>query len=137
MKDGRIYGVLNDHDLACFLDRSEEQISRQKIRTKPFIAMGLLAKSSSNDDQPLQHRARFDLESFLYVLAWIVRRYEDGQQISDPPFEDLMKGNWVDVHAELYRITNNDAWKPPPFDFETLDGKITNMNFISAFDLML
>ncbi|KAJ8091134.1 hypothetical protein PM082_024615 [Marasmius tenuissimus] len=62
-KEGRTYGVLNDYDLACSLDKPEEPTSRQRTGTKPFIAMDLLAKPSLKDELA-QHRAQFDLESF-------------------------------------------------------------------------
>ncbi|KAG7098262.1 hypothetical protein E1B28_000224 [Marasmius oreades] len=95
-KDGREYGVLNDYDLACHVSRSGEPTSSQRTGTKPFIALELLDGAPLNINQP--HYVRFDLESFLYVLAWIVCRFEDGNEIQDAPFDEWMQGTWEQVY---------------------------------------
>ncbi|KAJ7681464.1 hypothetical protein B0H14DRAFT_2299561, partial [Mycena olivaceomarginata] len=60
--DGKLYGVLNDFDLAAFHDGSVPSTSKQRTGTKPFMARDLL------DHPPPRHLYRHDLESFLYVL---------------------------------------------------------------------
>ncbi|KAL0068135.1 hypothetical protein AAF712_004795 [Marasmius tenuissimus] len=157
-KEGRTYGVLNDYDLACSLDKPEEPTSRQRTGTKPFIAMDLLAKPSLKDELA-QHRAQFDLESFYWMKgSWEdVRAVKSNWLQSSTPsltatynqfravllvLKEYVSGGLHRLaiyksREELHRLTGNDAWKLPPFDFETLDGNITYTKFISAFDLML
>ncbi|KAK7036642.1 hypothetical protein VNI00_011575 [Paramarasmius palmivorus] len=62
--DGKVYGVLNDFDLACFIDEHSMPTSRQRTGTKPFIAIHLLDFVSSPDGGD-KHYVRYDLESFL------------------------------------------------------------------------
>ncbi|KAJ7795014.1 hypothetical protein B0H14DRAFT_116794 [Mycena olivaceomarginata] len=58
--DGKLYGVLNDFDLAAFHDGSVPSTSKQRTGTKPFMARDLL------EHPPPRHLYRHDLESFLY-----------------------------------------------------------------------
>ena len=40
---------------------------------------------------PMEHMYRHDLESLFYVLVWITSRFNDGQEIVDPPLQE-----WAD-----------------------------------------
>ncbi|KAK7036605.1 hypothetical protein VNI00_011538 [Paramarasmius palmivorus] len=105
----QIYGVLNDFDLACFIDDHKSPTSKHRTGTKPFIATDLLSPVSS-DPTGQKHYVRYDLESFLYVFAWIIGRFEDGKEIENPPYEKWSQGEWEDV-----RQVKND-WFTRPMD---------------------
>ena len=76
-EDNRVYGVLNDFDLAINAD-SKSPPSRQRTGTKPFMALDL------HGPDPLVHMCRHDLESLFYVLIWITSRFHDGEELADP-----------------------------------------------------
>jgi len=63
-KDGKIFGVLNDYDLAL-LKKNDAPTSKVRTGTKPFMAFDLIG--CPND----VHRYRHDLESLLYVLVYV------------------------------------------------------------------
>ncbi|KAF9255762.1 hypothetical protein L218DRAFT_883375 [Marasmius fiardii PR-910] len=65
----RKFGVLNDFDLACTIEEVRRATSKQRTGTKPFIAMDLLELDESAKGP---HFIRYDLESIVYVFAWIV-----------------------------------------------------------------
>jgi hypothetical protein len=80
-KDGIIYGVLADFDLAVYTIRAGPS-SKQRTGTRPFMAIDLLEKD------PPQHMYRHDLESIAYVFFWIILRYDNGSQIPKPPLQE-------------------------------------------------
>ncbi|KAJ7877096.1 hypothetical protein B0H14DRAFT_2713241 [Mycena olivaceomarginata] len=63
--DDQVHGVLNDFDLAVFHEHRQQSTSKQRTGTKPYMAMDLLVTD------PPKHLYRHDLESFLYVLAFL------------------------------------------------------------------
>ncbi|KAJ3805724.1 hypothetical protein EV368DRAFT_50033 [Lentinula lateritia] len=75
--DGKSYGVLNDFDLAAFHDGSVPSTSKQRTGTNPFMARILL-----------EHFYRHDLESFLYVLAFLT---------CDTSAPGSTLGTWIDL----------------------------------------
>jgi serine/threonine protein kinase len=84
-KEGdKVYGVLNDLDLAISADIKSTS-SKQRTGTKPFMAIDLLPPD------PLVHVYRHDLESMFYVLVWITSRFHDGEEIADAPLQE-----WAD-----------------------------------------
>jgi hypothetical protein len=94
-KDEKIFGVLNDYDLAIFMS-NETPSSKTRTGTKPFMAIDLLGKPTD------LHRYRHDLESLFYVIVYVTSRYDGGQEIDDPPLQ-----NW----EELGEIQLKDAKK--------------------------
>ncbi|GAW08200.1 other 1 protein kinase [Lentinula edodes] len=80
--DGKLYGVLNDFDLATFHDGSVPSISKQRTGTTPFMARDLL------EHPPPRHFYRHDLESFLYVLAFLT---------CDTSAPGSTLGTWIDL----------------------------------------
>ncbi|KAJ7649776.1 hypothetical protein FB45DRAFT_885919 [Roridomyces roridus] len=68
LADGDVQGVLNDFDMAkpTVEDASNSSTSRHRTGTKPFMAVDLLV------EEPPQHLFRHDLESFMYVLMFLV-----------------------------------------------------------------
>ncbi|KAJ7833519.1 hypothetical protein B0H14DRAFT_3710545 [Mycena olivaceomarginata] len=80
--EGKLYGVLNDFDLATFHDGSVASTSKQRTGTKPFMARDLL------EHPPPRHFYRHDLESFLYVLAFLT---------CDTSAPGSTLGTWIDL----------------------------------------
>ncbi|KAJ3807773.1 hypothetical protein F5876DRAFT_47412, partial [Lentinula aff. lateritia] len=80
--DGKLYGVLNDFDLAAFHDGSMPSTSKQRTGTKRFMARDLL------EHPPQRHFYRHNLESFLYVLAFLT---------CDTSAPGSTLGTWIDL----------------------------------------
>ena len=84
-KEGdNVYAVLNDLDLAVSADVKSTS-SKHHTGTKPFMAIDLI------HPDPTVHMYRHDLESLFYILVWITSRFNDGQEIADPPLQE-----WAD-----------------------------------------
>ena len=90
-KDGKIFGVLNDYDLAIFKSNTSPS-SKNRTGTKPFMAIDLLGQN------PDVHRYRHDLESMFYVIVFVTTRYHDGKEIADPPLQ-----KWLDFSQDLLK----------------------------------
>ncbi|KAK7043069.1 hypothetical protein VNI00_008807 [Paramarasmius palmivorus] len=88
-EDGKTYGVLFD------FDKHKPPTPRHLTGTKAFLAVELLNPSDIHLAIHTQC-ARYDLESFLYVFAWIIGRYEGGQEISSPPYSAWTSGRRVE-----------------------------------------
>jgi hypothetical protein len=79
-----IFGVLNDFDLACYVDVTENHLgSKQRTGTRPFMSIDLI-----NPTSPVKHLYRHDLESFFHVLMFVTARYQDGKEIDNPPLQE-------------------------------------------------
>lgn len=97
-KDGIQYGVLNDFDLA-YCEDPEYDAKDRAIRTRntdrtgtiPFMALELLRDIGQAGK--LEHLYRHDSESFAWVQLWILARFDKGQEIDNPPFEDWTQGD--------------------------------------------
>jgi serine/threonine protein kinase len=122
-EDGQFYGVLNDFDLARFVNKPEPSpSSKHRTGTKPFVAIDLLRDDVT---QPIQHLVRHDLESFFYVFAWAICRFHLGYEIDDPPFADWTTDTWGDVRMrkETYFKHNPEKKIPVPTEhYEPLQG---------------
>lgn len=78
-KDNEAKGVLIDLDLAVLVigGKSDEQRCPGFGGTLPFLSVDLLA-----DPPPRYHMYRHDLESFFFVLGWILVRFdEEGTEV--------------------------------------------------------
>ncbi|KAJ7357242.1 hypothetical protein DFH08DRAFT_736677 [Mycena albidolilacea] len=80
--DDKVYGVLNDFDLAVYWKDLSQSTSKQRTGTKPFMARDLLVL-----DNPPAHTYRFDLESLFYVMVFAVYHYHDKKEIKNPPYK--------------------------------------------------
>ncbi|KIK54065.1 hypothetical protein GYMLUDRAFT_919425 [Collybiopsis luxurians FD-317 M1] len=67
----KVFGVLNDFDLAYCAEYSEQPSSKHCTGTTPFIAYRLLSSKPKGG-----HVSRYDLESVFYVLLIICCHYE-------------------------------------------------------------
>ncbi|KAJ7025736.1 hypothetical protein C8F04DRAFT_1127406 [Mycena alexandri] len=90
----KVYGVLNDFDLAVWLD-GENSTSRQRTGTKPYMARDLL------DASPPPHRYRHDLESFLYVLVFLTCKIKGSRlaRWASLPMDDLRDAKIATITA--------------------------------------
>lgn len=87
---GKVYGVLNDFDLASRSnsESSNGPISNQRTGTRPYMALDLLNTESTSD-----HKYRHDLESLFYIIFCLACRYEKpGHLLVDPPYDDWFSG---------------------------------------------
>ena len=94
-EDGQIYGVLNDLDLACFITSHKQPTSKHRTGTKPFMALDLLR--GFQPDTP--HYPRYDLESFIYVLGWVVGSYDNGKQVEHTPYSNWADQDWKTIEG--------------------------------------
>ncbi|RDB14877.1 hypothetical protein Hypma_016414 [Hypsizygus marmoreus] len=72
-KEGEIKGILNDWDMASFLNATnkvDNTTAKHRTGTVPFMARELLV------DKPPTHLYRHDLESFFYILVWAALHYD-------------------------------------------------------------
>ncbi|KAG1766876.1 hypothetical protein EV702DRAFT_980584 [Suillus placidus] len=74
-KDGKRMGVLNDYDLSSLANVQGPQ-GNQRTGTVPFMARELLTEDGQLGK--VKHLYRHDLESFIWVFAWISLRYRQG-----------------------------------------------------------
>jgi serine/threonine protein kinase len=120
--DEKVYGVLNDFDLAISVNATSQSTSHQRTGTRPFMSIDLLVPGA-----PPRHVYRFDLESLLYAMIVLAVQYEDGKKIENPPLED-----WYHLDTEaLWEKKNvllfNQAPKATP-KFRALDGCLSVLN---------
>ncbi|KAK7007367.1 other 1 protein kinase [Favolaschia claudopus] len=77
---GKVYGVLNDFDLAVLVGNNPLlSTSKQRTGTKLYMARELLELDPSGPTP--SHLYRFDLESLFWVLVIISCHYENGKEI--------------------------------------------------------
>jgi hypothetical protein len=112
-KQDQVIGVLNDFDLSIFFQGNSE-LSEERTGTVPFVADFLLTGQVRTHIYGLSLvsvvtvvRSRFrsllefDVESFIYVLLWITRRYgkqgDKFQTIKAAPFQE-----WLVAKADDY-----------------------------------
>lgn len=72
------HGVLIDYDIATHFTQRQAplQPAPNQVGTLPFISTELLSPRP-----PPQRYYRHDLESFFFVLAWILIRYQNGRTV--------------------------------------------------------
>ena len=92
-KDGKVFGVLNDYDLAIFKSNHAPS-SKTRTGTKPFMAIDLLGNPTDI------HRYRHDLESMFYAIVYVTSRYHEGQELDDPPLQCWEELGEVALKAE-------------------------------------
>ena len=88
-KDHEAKGVLIDLDLAVLVVEGDTQQYRPVLGgTLPFLSVDLLV-----DPPPRYHLCRYDLESFVFVLGWILIRFdEEGLEARPDGFSDWYIG---------------------------------------------
>ncbi|KAG2049304.1 hypothetical protein BDR06DRAFT_1023958 [Suillus hirtellus] len=78
-RDGKRIGILNNYDLSSLADEPGPR-GNERTGTVPFMALDLLTKDGQQGK--VKHLYRHDLESFMWVLAWICLRYRQGVLLS-------------------------------------------------------
>ena len=91
---GHAYGTLSDFDLSSL--HGEASNNKQRTGTLPFMAIELL---SARD--PIIHRYEHDVESFYWVLLYVVLCAKDGR--ADCPMRD-----WGNLGMEALRKEKSD-----------------------------
>ncbi|KAJ3755798.1 protein kinase [Lentinula raphanica] len=118
--DGKIYGVLNDFDLACRIqDLAKRPIFYRRVGTIPFMSFDLL-----NPKWDGLHYPRHDLESLFYVMFCMAYRNErPGICASEPrAYERWYYGTsdqvWDSKMMFLYKINQRHRIQPYFATFE-------------------
>jgi hypothetical protein len=114
-KNGTLIGVLNDYDLSS-LATAQGPLGNERTGTVPFMSLDLLTKRGQRGE--VEHLYRHDLESFMWVLAWVFLRYKDGELLtSGRPFDEWATKDAETVGKEkLYFLLNFLDFKPPDID---------------------
>ncbi|KAJ3811507.1 hypothetical protein F5876DRAFT_39503 [Lentinula aff. lateritia] len=114
VKDGKKYGVLNDWDLAIWLD-NRDGISTSQFRTgtRPYMAH---EQHSSRWTGP--HRYRHDLESLFYVILLLATLFSS----PSGPSHNYRYETWFTQGDDFLRdkkisIIFVAAWEPTPTQF--------------------
>jgi hypothetical protein len=95
------HGILNDYDLA-HLYGSPRPSGTERTGTMPFMALDLLTDAAW--EGKVTRRYRHDCESFAWVLFWICCRYDGGKEISTPPLNELITGDYNQCFKEKHTI---------------------------------
>ncbi|KAG1796275.1 uncharacterized protein HD556DRAFT_1234576 [Suillus plorans] len=74
-KNGRLIGVLNDYDLSSLANAVGPQ-GNERTGMVPFMVLDILTKEGQQGK--VKHLYRHDLESFMWVFAWIFLCYRQG-----------------------------------------------------------
>lgn len=98
---GKIYGVLNDFDLASRLDiTTDDPTSDHWTGTRPYKALDLL-----DTDQLFNYLYRHDLQSLFYIILCLVCRYEKpGHRLKNSPFSSWFLGSDQNVFLDKKAI---------------------------------
>ncbi|KAJ3746277.1 hypothetical protein DFH05DRAFT_1395419 [Lentinula detonsa] len=111
-RDGKKYGVLNDWDLAIWLNNEGDgPTSLIRTGTRPYMA-----REQHSFDWGGQHRYRHDLESIFYVMLLLVCLYSSPNE-KVPHFENqefrFEEWHWRD--DEYLRLLKNSVVYAAPF----------------------
>ncbi|KAG2360647.1 hypothetical protein BDR07DRAFT_1610637 [Suillus spraguei] len=120
-KDGKRIGVLNDYDLSSLADDSGPR-GNERTGTVPFMARELLTMEGQRGE--VKHLYRHDLESFMWVFAWICLRYRQGVLLPRRlrPFDEWATlGPIACGEKKLVFLNNMTASAPSDMDQVTWD----------------
>ncbi|KAJ3743895.1 hypothetical protein DFH05DRAFT_1524898 [Lentinula detonsa] len=114
-KNGKKYGILNDWDLAIWLDdKRDGPTSQFRTGTKPYMAH---EQHSSKWKGP--HRYRHDLESIFYVMLLLVCLYSrPDEKLRRPKTEGDRYEEWHQrddefLYDKKHHTVHADDWEPP------------------------
>ncbi|KAG1805974.1 uncharacterized protein BJ212DRAFT_1486109 [Suillus subaureus] len=115
-KNSQLIGVLDDYDLSSLANIVGPQ-GNERTGTVPFMALELLSPSVQRGE--VKHLYRHDLESFMWVFAWIVLRYRQGVLLPRGlrPFDEWATLGAVACGKEkLFFLNNMEASAPSDID---------------------
>ncbi|KAJ4494787.1 kinase-like domain-containing protein [Lentinula edodes] len=78
VKDGKKYGVLNDWDLAIWVDQRDTSTSQFRTGTRPYMA-----HEQHSPDWEGPHRYRHDMESLFYVILLLATLFSNPREKDD------------------------------------------------------
>ncbi|OAX31387.1 hypothetical protein K503DRAFT_777634 [Rhizopogon vinicolor AM-OR11-026] len=112
---GTAIGVLNDYDLSSLKDAQGPQ-GNERTGTVPFMALDLL--TSEGQGGQVKHLYHHDLESFMWVLAWVCLLYEGGKLLTSKHPLDAWATNDAETVYEkkLAFLKNFTKFKPSGID---------------------
>lgn len=109
-RNGHIVGILNDFDLAGFMEpgaRNPERMGWERTGSIAFMAMDLLMNPDGTEKRWYRH----DLESFLWCLLWVMLKKPPVSWLDDGfAVVQSQKRALCDEIPELIRNINID-WK--------------------------
>ncbi|KAJ3766315.1 hypothetical protein FB446DRAFT_676630 [Lentinula raphanica] len=114
VKDGRKYGVLNDWDLASWVDDEEKGATSQyRTGTRPSMAHEQQAHEWEGP-----HQYRHDVESLFYVMVLFTFLYsKPSKGVSKPEDKQFHYEKWhlfndEELHDKKLNIMAKGSWKP-------------------------
>ncbi|KAG2336468.1 hypothetical protein BDR05DRAFT_971087 [Suillus weaverae] len=104
-RNGKLIGVLNDYDLSSLANTVGPQ-GNERTGTVPFMALDLLTAKAQRGE--VEHLYCHDLESFIWVFAWIFLHYRQGVLLPRRlrPFD-----NWATLGALYVARRNWSLWE--------------------------
>jgi hypothetical protein len=121
-RNGKLIGVLNDYDLSSLANVVGPQ-GNERTGTVPFMALDLLTAKAQRGE--VKHLYRHDLESFMWVFAWVFLRYRQGVLLS---WRLRPLDEWATLDAiacglkKLFFLENTFEYQPP--DLQTSGSNI-------------
>jgi len=101
-------GVLIDFDLAVLVAGAENAQRRPTPGTLPFLSMDLLV-----DPPPCCHMYRYDLESFVYVLGWILVRFnKEGVEVEPKGLIEWYSGRRTQIKYAKFGFLGRPTGSP-------------------------
>ncbi|KAJ4481247.1 hypothetical protein J3R30DRAFT_3700896 [Lentinula aciculospora] len=118
-KDGRKYGVLNDWDLAVFLNsQGDGPTSKFRTGTKPYMSY-----EQHSDDWQGPHRFRHDLESVFYVILLLACLYSSPCEQYRPEirtryeYEEWLQQDDFFLYNHKHTVIINITWQSSVMTF--------------------
>ena len=110
--DGKVYGLLIDWDISCFLDEADgstSSIPHLRTGTTPFMAIDLQRQTVGNT-AAAYHRYCHDLESFFWLLVWAVVHFDLTNKRRLNCVNAQWTGSWEDsVRFKRDLLNNGDV----------------------------
>ncbi|KAJ3984699.1 protein kinase [Lentinula detonsa] len=118
-KNGKKYGVLNDWDLAIWLDdKRDGPTSQFRTGTKPYMA-----HEQHSVEWKGPHRYRHDLESIFYVMLLLVCLYSRPDEKlrrfknQSHQYQEWHQSDDRSLYLEKHHTIRADNWEPPVTTF--------------------
>ncbi|KAJ3850796.1 kinase-like domain-containing protein [Lentinula lateritia] len=113
VKDGKKCGVLNDWDLAIWVDQRDISTSQFRTGTRPYMA-----HEQHSRDWKGPHRYRHDMESLFYVILLLATLFSNPSEKDDNPaktrycYETWLTDSDNSLYANKTVLIFVAAWRP-------------------------